>query len=111
MASLGLPGLNNFVGEILIIIGIFKAKPIIGILSFVALVLTVIYILRMVQDAIFGPPRKEHVLEDIGFREWIILVIVAIPIIFIGLHPGPVLRLLDQPVLTLLSQFQPLVGG
>jgi NADH-quinone oxidoreductase subunit M len=105
MASMGLPGMNNFVGEILIIIGTFKARPIIGILSFVALIFTVIYILRMVQDAVFGQPRQEHAVADINFREWVILVIIAIPILFIGLHPDPALRLLDQPVQHLLTQF------
>jgi NADH-quinone oxidoreductase subunit M len=105
MASMGLPGMNNFVGEILIIIGTFKARPLIGILSFVALIFTVIYILRMVQDALFGQPRQEHPIADINFREWVILVIIAVPILFIGLHPGPVLRLLDQPVQHLLNQF------
>ena len=57
MASMGLPGLNNFVGEILILVGIFTARPVIGILSFAGLVLTVVYILRMVQDTHFrGTP-------------------------------------------------------
>jgi NADH-quinone oxidoreductase subunit M len=105
MASMGLPGLNNFVGEILILIGTFKARPVIGILSFAGLVLTVIYILRMVQDAVFGEPRKAQDLADINFREWVILLIIAVPILFIGLHPDPVLRLLDQPVQRLLTQF------
>jgi NADH-quinone oxidoreductase subunit M len=107
MASLGLPGLNNFVGEILIIIGTFQARPIIGILSFIGLVFGVLYILRMVQDMVFGRPLKEHVhvLADINFREGIILAMIALPIVFIGLHPGPVLRLLDQPVQHLLTQF------
>jgi NADH-quinone oxidoreductase subunit M len=107
MASLGLPGLNNFVGEILIIIGTFQVHPVIGILSFAGLVFGVIYILRMVQDTIFGTPVKEHhhVLFDLDFREGFTLVLLALPILFIGLHPGPVLRLLDHPVQHLLTQF------
>jgi NADH-quinone oxidoreductase subunit M len=104
MASMGLPGLNNFVGEILIVIGVFQARPVIGILSFAGLVFTVIYILRMVQDAIFGEPRKGCEVSDVNFREVIILAILVIPILFIGLHPGPALRLLDQPVQHLLGQ-------
>ena len=104
MASMGLPGLNNFVGEILIIVGAFQARPVIGILSCGGLVVTVIYILRMVQDALFGEPRKEQVWWDINFREGFILAMLAIPIVFIGLHPGPALRLLEQPVQHLLAQ-------
>lgn len=111
MASLGLPGLNNFVGEILIIIGTFQARPVIGILSFAGLVLAVIYILRLVQDSIFGQPRQDYVIADLSLREGIILTIIALPILFIGLHPGPVLRLLDQPVQHLLSQFSVIATG
>ncbi|MFZ5449482.1 MAG: complex I subunit 4 family protein [Thermodesulfobacteriota bacterium] len=111
MASLGLPGLNNFVGEILVIIGTFQAKPIIGILSFTGLVLAVVYILRMVQDAVCGQPRKNEVIADLCFREGLILAVLALPILFIGLHPGPVLRILDQPVQHLLAQFSVLATG
>ncbi len=104
MASMGLPGLNNFVGEILMLVGIFQARPLIGILSFGGLVFTVIYILRMVKDALFGEPKKEHVWEDVNAREVVVLVMLAIPIVFIGLHPGPALRLLEPPVQHLLGQ-------
>lgn len=111
MAALGLPGLNNFVGEILIIIGTFQARPVIGILSFAGLVLAVIYILKMVQDSIFGQPRQDRDIADINLREGIVLTMLALPILFIGLHPGLVLRLLDLPVQHLLTQFSVLAGG
>jgi NADH-quinone oxidoreductase subunit M len=111
MASMGLPGLNNFVGEILIIIGTFQARPLIGVLSFAGLIIAVIYSLRMVQDALFGAPRKDHAMADLNFREGATLTIIALPILFIGLHPGPVLRLLDQPVQRLLAQFTSLTLG
>jgi NADH-quinone oxidoreductase subunit M len=111
MASMGLPGLNNFVGEILILVGTFTARPAIGILSFAGLVLTVVYILRMVQDAIFGETRQEQVIADITCREGCILVMLAVPILFIGLHPGPALRLLEQPVQHLLAQVSFLAPG
>jgi len=98
LSSLGLPGLNNFVGEILILIGTFKERPIIAILGFSGIVFGVIYILRMVQDAIFGEVRKEHVLWDINYREGVILVSLALAVLFVGLHPGPVLKILEHPV-------------
>jgi len=104
LSSLGLPGLNNFVGEILILIGAFKASPVVAILGFFGIVLGVVYILRMVQDALFGEPRAEHVLWDINFREGVILGALALAVLFIGLHPGPVLRLLEAPVQAMLQQ-------
>jgi NADH-quinone oxidoreductase subunit M len=112
LASMGLPGLNNFVGEILILIGLFQARPLFGILGFGGLIFTVIYILRMVKDTLFGEPKHEHVWVDANAREVVILTVMAAPVLFIGLHPGPVLRLLDQPVQQLLTQFSALtIGG
>jgi NADH-quinone oxidoreductase subunit M len=105
LASMGLPGLNNFVGEILLLIGIFEARPLIGVLSFGGLIFTVIYILRMVKDTLFGEPKTTHPWVDVNGRELLILVIMALPILFIGLHPGPALRLLEPPVQHLLAQF------
>jgi NADH-quinone oxidoreductase subunit M len=111
LASMGLPGLNNFVGEILILVGLFQARPVFGILGFGGLVFSVIYILRMVKDALFGESRPGRVLWDIDFREGIILGMLAMPTLFIGLHPGPVLRLVEQPVQHLLAQVSMLAMG
>ncbi len=104
LSSLGLPGLNNFVGEMLILVGAFKAKPVIAILGFVGIVIGVIYILRMVQDALFGEPRAEHVLWDLNSREVITLGVLALAVLFIGLHPGPLLRVLDPSVQHMLQE-------
>jgi NADH-quinone oxidoreductase subunit M len=104
LASMGLPGLNNFVGEILILVGLFQTRPVLGLLGFGGLIFSVIYILRMVKDTLFGEPRREHVWWDIDLREGVILAMLAIPILFIGLHPGPALRLLEDPVQRLLTQ-------
>jgi NADH-quinone oxidoreductase subunit M len=111
MASMGLPGLNNFVGEVLLLVGIFEARPLIGALSFGGLIFTVIYILRMVKDTLFGEPKTDHVWVDANAREVVILVLMALPILFIGVHPGPALRLLDQPVQRLLEQVSFLAPG
>ena len=103
LSSLGLPGLNNFVGEILILVGAFQSRPVIAVLGFVGLVCGVIYILRMVQDALFGEPRQEHDLWDLTSREAVILGVLALAALFIGLHPGPVLRLLEPPAQFMLA--------
>jgi NADH-quinone oxidoreductase subunit M len=104
LSSLGLPGLNNFVGEMLILVGAFKAKPVVAILGFGGIVFGVIYILRMVQDSLFGEPRAEHVLWDVDARELLMLGVLALAVLFIGLHPGPVLKILEQPVQLMLQQ-------
>jgi NADH-quinone oxidoreductase subunit M len=106
LSSLGLPGLNNFVGEVLILIGAFQSKPMIAILGFCGIVFGVIYILRMVQDSLFGEPRAEHALWDINGREAVILVTLALAVLFIGLHPTPLLKLLEHPIGIMLQQTQ-----
>ncbi len=104
LSSMGLPGLNNFVGEMLILVGAFKANWPVAVLGFVGIVFGVIYILRMVQDSLFGEPRGEHIFWDLDFRETAMLGALALAVLFIGLHPGPVLRLLDQPIQAMLQQ-------
>jgi NADH-quinone oxidoreductase subunit M len=114
LSSMGLPGLNNFVGEILILIGIYQVRPVVAILAFVGVLLTVIYILRMVHDGLFGEGREDRTLWDVNSREIVILVMMAAPVLFIGLHPGPILRLLDSSIHFMINQvplLAPHLGG
>lgn len=104
LSSMGLPGLNNFVGEVLILIGTFQARPVIAILAFIGVILGVIYILRMVQDSLFGEAPTEHSFEDVKPREIFILVIMALPVLYIGLHPGPILKLFESSIAVMLQQ-------
>jgi NADH-quinone oxidoreductase subunit M len=104
LSSMGLPGLNNFVGEVLILIGTFQARPVIAILAFIGVILGVIYILRMVQDSLFGEAQTEHYFDDVKPREIFILVIMALPVLYLGLHPGPVLKLFESSISLLMQQ-------
>ncbi len=102
MASLGLPGLNNFVGEFLVLVGTIKAWPLVTWFGFAGLVLTVIYILTVVQKTVFEETRneqfKKETFADITFREVVILVPLAMAVLLIGFHPQPVLDLFAGPV-------------
>jgi NADH-quinone oxidoreductase subunit M len=113
MASLGMPGLNNFVSEILILVGVFRAKPLIGTLAFVSVVFTLIYVLKLMQDTLFGPAREDRQAHDITPREMVILATLALLVLGLGLHPQPVLDLLRAPVQLLIQQTGPLAlaGG
>jgi len=107
MASLGLPGLNNFVGEFLVLVGTIKTWPLVTWFGFAGLVLTVIYILTVVQKTVFEETRNEKLgeqpLADITVREVLILAPLALTVLFIGLHPQPVLGLFEGPVGVLIS--------
>jgi NADH-quinone oxidoreductase subunit M len=99
MAALGLPGLNNFVGEILILIGTYRVNPMAAAFGFGGLLFGVIYVLRMVQDALFGELRGEvAALRDLDSREIVILSALALSVLFLGLWPKPVLGLFQEPV-------------
>jgi NADH-quinone oxidoreductase subunit M len=103
IASMGFPGLNNFVGEILILVGTFRENTAISVIGFAGLLFTVIYILWVVQSTLFGETRKEHTFWDVTTRETVILVTLAIAVLFIGLYPGPVLDLIQESVQGLLE--------
>ncbi len=102
MASLGLPGLNNFVGEFLILVGTIKQWPLVTGLGFAGLVFTVIYVLTVVQRTIFEERRsaspEKQAIPDLTLRELLILGPLAAAVLFIGFHPQPILDLFKEPV-------------
>jgi NADH-quinone oxidoreductase subunit M len=108
MAALGLPGLNNFVGEILILIGTYRVNPVAAAFGFTGLLLGLIYVLRMVQDAVFVDFRgEESALRDLDSREILILGVLALSVLFLGLWPKPVLGLFEEPVNGLIKVMMP----
>jgi NADH-quinone oxidoreductase subunit M len=104
MASVGLPGLNNFVSEILILLGTFKERPVLGVIAFAAIVFVLVYGLRMIQDTIFGDAPQGTSLPDLTSREVAILVPLAAAVVVLGLYPGPVLDLVQDPVQRLVDE-------
>lgn len=103
MSSAGLPGLNNFVGEILILIGAFGTHPGAAMIAFGGIVFTLVYVLRLVQDTLYGEPRREFDMWDITGREAAILVPLAVAVLVIGFYPAPILDLLQGPVHSILG--------
>jgi NADH-quinone oxidoreductase subunit M len=90
-AALGLPGLASFIGEMLVLLGTFPVSPVLAILASAGLVLSVVYALRMVQDAMHGPIRPGWRLPDLDAREWATLGALAGLLIGLGFWPRPVL--------------------
>lgn len=98
MASAGLPGLNNFVGEFLILAGTYKVAPTATIFAFLGLILALVYTVRLLQELLFQEERKPLEIPDLTSREISMLTILALGVMFIGLHPGPLLDMLVIPV-------------
>ncbi len=69
VASLGLPGLGNFLGEFLILLGTFPAHPAVAVVAAGGLILSAVYSLSLMQRAFHGKPREETPLRDLNRRE------------------------------------------
>jgi len=94
-SSIGLPGTNGFIGEILILIGVFKANKLAAVLAASGIILAAVYMLWMYQRVIFGRithPANER-LKDLNRREIVTLVSIILLILWIGIYPKPFLRL------------------
>jgi NADH-quinone oxidoreductase subunit M len=98
MASAGLPGLNNFVGEFLVLVGSFRVSPVAASGAFLGIVLTLVYTVRLVQEVLFGKESKPLALSDLSMREGAVLAMLAIVAVYLGVHPGPVLDMLKVPI-------------
>ncbi len=87
-ASAGLPGLNGFVGEFLVIVGTFAVSNWFGALAATAVVLAAIYLLWSYQRMAFGPVREEHrLLPDVNLREVVVLAPVLALLLLFGVAP------------------------
>jgi NADH-quinone oxidoreductase subunit M len=92
MASLGLPGLGDFVGEFLVLLGAYRANSRLAIVATLGLLAATLYGLRFAQGAFQGPNRHHWRLPDMRPREWAVLGLMMICLVWIGLYPQPVLR-------------------
>jgi NADH-quinone oxidoreductase subunit M len=109
LSSLGLPLLNGFVGEFLIIIGSFHARALFGSLAAVGVILAAVYLLRMYQRVFLGEvtDEKNRTIPDCNFREKLILTSAVVVIIFMGIYPQPFLRQMDVSVSNVLARVNP----
>jgi NADH-quinone oxidoreductase subunit M len=93
LSSLGLPGLNGFVGEFLVLVGTFKVNQLWGILAAVGVILAALYLLWAYQRTMHGPITNDantHV-RDLDKREVLILAPVLALIVITGVWPRPIL--------------------
>jgi NADH-quinone oxidoreductase subunit M len=108
MSSIGLPMLNGFVGEFLILLGTYLAAPIYAIIATSGVVLAAAYMLWMFRRVMFGPVNnpENRGLIDLGLREKIVMMAMLIPIIWIGVYPNPLLRRIEPSVIELIRQLE-----
>jgi len=107
MASLGLPGLGDFVGEFLVFKGAFPIVPLVSSVATIGLVITGVFLLGMMQKVCFGHFNKKWTgLADMNTREICIIAVLMFFMFWIGLYPGPLLDVSNKAVLQLVDLFQ-----
>jgi NADH-quinone oxidoreductase subunit M len=92
MASLGLPGLGNFVAEFLVLLGAYQANALVTVIATLGLIAGTIYALWIIQHTFHGPNREGWALPDFSAREWVIMASMILVIVWLGLYPQPVLN-------------------
>jgi NADH-quinone oxidoreductase subunit M len=122
LSSLAFPGTNSFVGEFLVLFGAFDKYPLVGAISILGAILAAAYMLRLMQKMVWddsdghahhggdhGDDHGDHggsghTLFDCNFREFIQLAFLTIFVFWIGLHPTPLLDMMNSSVAHLLHQ-------
>jgi NADH-quinone oxidoreductase subunit M len=109
LSVIGLPGTNGFIGEFLVLIGTYAARPVLAIVATSGVIFAAIYGLRALQDILFArstPPGEGVAMRDLDRRELLVMTAFAVAIIWLGVAPGGVLRniqganagvVIDQP--------------
>jgi NADH-quinone oxidoreductase subunit M len=103
LASLGLPGLGNFIAEFLILVGVFQVHILWAVLGAVGLIASMIYSLVIFQKIFQGNKHSENKLFDFSAREYIVMACLIIVIFWLGFFPQTVIRMV-QPVVDQLGQ-------
>ena len=104
MANCGLPGTAGFVGEWMVILGAVKFNFWIGFASATALIFGAAYTLWMFKRVYLGPVANDHVrdLTDINAREFLMLAMLAVAVLYMGIYPKPFTDVMDVSVTELL---------
>jgi NADH-quinone oxidoreductase subunit M len=107
-ASIGLPGLNGFIGEFFVLIGSFLSLPVYAVVAAFGVVLAAVYLLWAYQRMFTGPIKVEENrgLRDLGVRETLILAPIVVLVVFLGVYPKPALDRIQPSVDAVLHRIE-----
>ncbi len=107
LASLGLPGTSGFIGEFLILMGAFKDNILVAVLASIGVILGAAYILWMYKRVVFGKLTNVDLkkMVDLNKSELFILSCLAIPILFFGFYPEPLINTIEVSIKDLIQMY------
>ena len=108
-ASLGMPTLNGFIGEFLVLVGTFQENRMYAFFAIWGIVLAAAYLLWLYQRVMLGEVKDDQIagLSDLNLREMATLVPLAIAAIVMGLYPKPFLEMIEAPVNAIIERVRP----
>src|SRR5689334_6789830 len=97
LSSIGLPATNGFVGEFLVLVGVFRSYPLAALIAATGVIIAAMYLLPALQRVIYNPLDKSanEKLPDLSLREITVLVPLIACILWIGVYPQPILRRIE----------------
>jgi NADH-quinone oxidoreductase subunit M len=108
LSSLGLPGLNGFVGEFLVLLGAFQIDRTLAAFATTGIIFAAVYLLWMYQRVFFGAITHEvnRRLPDLSVREWVVLLPILVFIVWIGVYPAAFTAKTEVSAQALIAQVQ-----
>ena len=108
LAALGLPGTSGFIGEFLILVGVFKINIFVAVMSSLGVILAAAYMLWLYKRVVFGKTSNSEVKEmtDLNKTELYIFSSLIFLIIFFGIYPEPLFNTIDSSVNNLINNYQ-----
>jgi NADH-quinone oxidoreductase subunit M len=107
LAALGLPGTSGFVGEFLILMGAFKDNFLVAVIASLGVILGAAYMLWLYKRVVFGKLINTELksMVDLNKSEYFILTCLAIPTLFFGIYPDPLINTIEVSVNDLINMY------
>ena len=107
LASLGLPGTSGFIGEFLILMGAFKDNFLVAVLASIGVILGAAYILWLYKRVVFGKLINSELkkMTDLNKSEMFVLSSLALPILFFGFYPEPLISTIEVSISDLIKMY------
>ena len=105
LAALGLPGTSGFIGEFLILMGAFKDNFLVAVIASLGVIIGAAYMLWLYKRVVFGKLVNEELKKmfDLNRSEYLLLSCLAVPILFFGFYPDPLINTIEVSISDLIN--------